>query len=66
MVMCFRDMAFCKYWKKCAKGEECRRALTEKVKEDAEKWWGGKNYPISWFADKPECFIKKEKKKSGD
>lgn len=50
----YRDMTFCNYHLICKDGKKCERALTEKVREDAEKWM--KNAPISIFADKPECW----------
>lgn len=37
--MVYKDMTFCEY-KECAKFEQCIRALTKKVKEDAEKGFG--------------------------
>ena len=45
-MMGFRDTTFCTATT-CTKFDKCHRALTEKVKEDAEKWWGGKDYPIA-------------------
>ena len=53
-MICFRDKTFCPYYEECVKGENCPDALTEKVKEDAERWM--KNAPIMQFAGKPECF----------
>jgi hypothetical protein len=50
------DMTFCKYYKECKKGNECSRALTDKVKKDAEKWWKGNDPPICIFAEKPDCY----------
>jgi hypothetical protein len=31
-------------------------ALTPEVVEDAKKWWGGDDVPISVFTAKPECY----------
>lgn len=53
-MICYRDTTWCEYYKECSQGEKCSRALTQKVKEDAEKWM--KNAPICVFAEKPECF----------
>jgi len=45
-MMGFKDTTFCTATT-CTKFDNCDRALTEQVKEDAEKWWGGKDYPIA-------------------
>jgi hypothetical protein len=40
-------MDFCTAIKdKCA-NTACRRALTDQVERDAEKWWGGPDAPIA-------------------
>ena len=54
-MMCYKDMTFCKE-DKCKKWDECHRALTDEVKEDAAKWWGDEDYPICAFKDEPDCF----------
>ena len=53
--MVYKDMTFCEY-KECVKFEQCIRALTKKVEEDARRWWGNKNAPFSVFSEKPDCF----------
>lgn len=55
-MMCFKDKTFCPFWKECISGIECLAALTPKVEEEAEKWWGNKDYPIAVYVDKPECY----------
>lgn len=55
-MMCYRDRTYCTYWKDCKLGSECKRALTSEVQESAEKWWGGPDAPICFYADKPKCF----------
>ena len=55
---CYRDIAFCPYYKECA--NPCSRALTDKVRDDAEKWWG-KDPPICTYLEKPPCFKEKFK-----
>jgi hypothetical protein len=45
----YRDMTFCT-GDGCAKFGSCYRALTEKVKEDAKKWWGGHGAPITRYS----------------
>jgi hypothetical protein len=41
----------------------CCRALTEKVKEDAKRWWNREDSepPIS-TVEKPECYKEKQTK----
>jgi len=57
-MICYKDMTFCKYYKECGIGHDCHRALTEEVREGADKWWGkGKDAaPICIFSEKPNCF----------
>ena len=58
-MMCYKDKTFCNYWKNCKDGKDCERALTNKIMEDAEKWWGKEPNnppPINIFGDYPECF----------
>ena len=52
-MMCYKDMTFCPYYKDCKDADKCQRPLTEKVKQDAERWM--KDAPICQFAGKPEC-----------
>lgn len=56
MSICFRDMTFCNEVN-CKEFTNCRRALTEKVKEDANRWM--KNAPISMFLGRPNCYKEK-------
>jgi len=53
----YRDMTFCA-GNGCTKFDTCPRALTEKVKADAAKWWGGDDAPICRFSkpEKLECY----------
>jgi hypothetical protein len=53
-MMCYRDRTWCTFFAKCEKGLECDRALTDKVKVDAERWM--KNAPICQWTEEPECF----------
>ena len=50
-MICYRDRTFCKE-DGCKKFSECPRALTEKIKKDAEEF----GLPIMQFASIPECF----------
>ena len=45
-MMGFRDMTFCK-GDGCLAFDRCHRALTEKVKADAVRWWGSDDAPIA-------------------
>ena len=54
--MCYRDMTFCKEHETCEDGKVCGRALTHKVKADADLWWGDTGAPICSFVGKPECY----------
>ena len=51
--MCYKDITFCPF-NKCKDWTNCSAALTDKVKEDAEKWM--KNAPICHYIDKPDCY----------
>jgi len=52
VMMCYRDKAFCPFYKDCKGGKDCHRALTQEVRDEAEKMKLGINY----FTDKPECY----------
>lgn len=56
-MICYKDKTFCPYYKDCLDGTICAIALTEKVIEDAKKWWGGEGAPIAQFSRKPDCWI---------
>lgn len=56
-MICYKDKTFCPYWQLCKIGYKCELALTEKVKQDAAKWWGGDNAPIAVYKGFPPCFI---------
>lgn len=46
-MMCYRDMTFCEHYETCEDGKTCERSLTDKVKKDADKWWGQPGAPIA-------------------
>lgn len=58
-MMCYKDMTFCEFYIKCNKGGSCYKALTPKIIKDAVKWWGGEDFPIAVFVDKPDCYEEK-------
>ena len=46
-MMCFKDMTFCNaYPTRCANGK-CHRALTSKLRVEADQWWGKDGAPIA-------------------
>lgn len=60
-MLCYRDMTFCNFYKDCKEGNTCNKALTDKVKLEAEQWWRSFSPPpIATYIDKPDCFIKGE------
>jgi hypothetical protein len=51
-MMCYRDRTYCDFYRDCADGAVCGRALTpgvQKLAEDAEMW-------ISRYTDRPSCY----------
>lgn len=50
--MCFRDMTFC--IAKCG-NTACPKMLTERVRQDAQKWWKGDDAPIAVSDLSPGC-----------
>ena len=60
-MMCYKGMTFCPFYLECKNGNDCKSALTSKVEEDAKKWWGKDNPPISVYLDKPDCFKENDK-----
>ena len=62
-MMCYKDTTFCPFYLECKNGNDCGAALTPKVEEDAKKWWGEDNPPISVYLDNPNCFKENEDKK---
>ncbi len=61
-MISYRDMTFCKE-ETCDKfgdgKDDCFRSLTPIVREEANKWWGGRGReeaPIAQFMSKPECY----------
>ena len=47
---------WCEYFETCKKGKNCDLALTKLVEIEAQIWWGGTDFPISVFSEKPEYF----------
>lgn len=59
IMICYKDRTWC-LQKDCAKFETCPRALTDKEDEQAQKWWGGADYPVSAWVEQQECFEQKQ------
>lgn len=57
-MLCYRDMTFCTFYKKCKNGKTCVRSLKQKIQKSADEWWGkGEGQaPICVFSNKPKCF----------
>ena len=51
-MISYKDQAYCASE---VKEHTCGREFTEQDAKDAEKWWGGKDYPVaySYFCGKP-------------
>jgi hypothetical protein len=54
-MLCFRDKTFCEF-KECIYSKECETFLSDKLQQEAEKWWWGENPPISVYVEKPSCY----------
>ena len=60
-MMSYRDMTFCTGGNpKCEKFDTCPRALTQAVRDNAERWWGAPNAPITRYTDPKELPCYKE------
>ena len=56
-MICYRDMTFCPYSACEHFGDGlCPRSLTKSVLRSAEAWWGGKDFPLSLYNERPSCF----------
>jgi len=51
-MLCYRDRAYCPYWRDCAHGDECDRALTDEVERAAKR----SRLLVAGFLEKPSCF----------
>ena len=63
-MICYLDKTFC-----ISPNCHCERKLTDKIRQDARKWWGGPDVPIAvgyMCNPKSNCtkkVVKKHKKK---
>lgn len=53
-MICYKDMTFCSDFDVCAT-KDCHRQFTQEERERAEKWWGGKDFPVAWSSFKNNC-----------
>lgn len=44
-MICYKDKTYCD---DKVETHTCGREFTEQDKLDAEKWWGGKDYPVAF------------------
>jgi hypothetical protein len=44
-MLCYKDTTFCG---SKVKKHTCGRKFTKKDAKEAEKWWGGKDYPVAY------------------
>lgn len=54
-MMCYRDRTWCSFTE-CKKASKCDRAFTESDRQKAKEWWGGDDYPVCFFSEKPDCY----------
>ena len=59
-MICYKDRTFCLLWPECKHGENCPAKFDKAEQEKAFAWWGGKDAPVSFYSDKPECFEDKK------
>lgn len=52
-MITYRDRTFCT-GEGCKHFSDCPRALTDRVKEDAERWWKKPGAPIATFTEPKE------------
>lgn len=58
----YRDRTFCT-GDGCKRfAVDCQRSLTKEIKDQAERWWGGKDAPITRFTNprELECYVPNE------
>lgn len=58
-MMGYKDRTWCpmNINLRCARREGCYRAFTQEDQANAEKWWGGKDFPICVYSTEPDCFV---------
>lgn len=54
-MFCYKDQTWCPFYVDCIHAKDCSRQLTDKVKEDADKFGA----PICQYSAPPFCHEKK-------
>ena len=54
-MMSYRDRTYCQDTT-CKNFNQCDQALTDVVKQNAIKWWGSEDAPISIHAERLGCY----------
>lgn len=58
-MICYKDKTWCTF-SECKRSKDCKSFLTDKIKEDADKWWNiiGPYIPapIMKYTTKPKCY----------
>lgn len=55
-MMCYKDMTWCTF-SDCKNKDNCHRYFTKEDRARATKWWGNEDFPLAYFAEKPDCFV---------
>lgn len=58
-MITYKDKTWCTF-SECKHSKDCKSFLTEKIKEDADKWWNITGpyipAPIMKYTTKPKCY----------
>ena len=58
-MICYKDKTWCTF-SECKYSKDCKSFITEKIKEDADKWWNITGHyipaPIMKHTTKPKCY----------
>ena len=54
-MICYRGRTFCTF-DSCEKSSSCDRYFRRSDHRRAVKWWGGEDYPLCVFNEKPDCY----------
>lgn len=63
-MISYADRTFCTATG-CAKAANCESALTDSIRDNAERWWGGPGAPIATApAEGMRCFVPAQKQEA--
>jgi hypothetical protein len=51
-ITCYKDMLFCQHWQGCREGDNCEKALTKEIINEAEE----SLQPVCVYSTYPDCF----------